>query len=106
MATRHKYYLLMYDITNASALQKTGKLLEQNGYIRINYSVWLGLYNPLRIAGLNEKLNSLLDNPVAKGSIMYVIPVGRNELIKMRAINNRKPKELDFWIGEQKTMFF
>jgi CRISPR-associated endonuclease Cas2 len=106
MATRHKYFILMYDITQASALQKTGKLLEQNGYVRINYSVWLGYFNPLQMDELKNKLNMLLDSVQAKGSVLYVIPIGRNELVKMRDIYNKKPKELAYWIGEQKTMFF
>jgi CRISPR-associated endonuclease Cas2 len=106
MKPEHIYFLVMYDITHPKTLQKINTMLKQWGLERINYSVWLGWANPLKQAELKEKLKTMLKAPETKGSLFYVLPVGKREMLKMRNINGRKPKELGYWLGNQATIFF
>lgn len=106
MKPEHTFFLVMYDITHAKTLQKINILLKQSGLERVNYSVWLGWTNPLKQDALKEKLKKMLETPETKGSLFYVLPVGKNEMVKMRGINGRKPKELDYWLGDKPTLFF
>ncbi len=106
MKPEHTFYIVMYDITHSKALQKTNKLLRQAGLERVNYSVWIGWQNPANIPALKESLKELLKPKQAKGSVFYILPVSKKNLEKMRNINGRKPKELDYWMGERLTMFF
>jgi CRISPR-associated endonuclease Cas2 len=95
----------MYDITHPRTLQKVSKLLIQSGMERVNYSVWLGWINPVKQPVLKEKLLQLLTSEKASGSLFYVLPVSHKDVKKMKSIAGRKPKELDYWLGEKQTMF-
>lgn len=106
MKAEHVFFMVMYDITHARALQKMNILLKQSGLERVNYSVWLGWANPLKQPELREKLKLLLQTPETKGSLFYVLPISKREMVKMRGINGRKPKELDYWLGDEPTLFF
>lgn len=106
MKPENTYFVVMYDITYPKSLQKVNVLLKETGLERVNYSVWVGWVNPLKIPELKEKLKRLLKKPEAIGSLFYVLPVSRSDLKKMRGLNGRKPKELNYWLGEESTLFF
>ncbi len=106
MKTEDNCFLVMYDITHPKTLQKVSKLLLKSGMERVNYSVWVGWVNPARQTGLKETLTELISSDLAKGSLFYILPVTTNTIKKMRCLNGRKPKELDFWVGEKRSMFF
>jgi len=55
--------LIMYDITHEKTLQKVAKLLQQNGFERINYSVWLGWDDLKNLPILKNELQRLLRLP-------------------------------------------
>lgn len=99
------YYLAMYDITHDRTLQKVAKKLQQNGFERVNYSVWLGWVNPLQAGNLKKELQTLLRSEQAKGSILYVVPLTPATLGKMRNITGHKPAELDYWLGKTQNLF-
>jgi len=99
------FFLVMYDITHPRTLQKVSKILIQLGLERVNYSVWLGWTNPTKDPALKEKLVKLITSDKALGSLLYVLPIARKDVKRMRSINGRKPKELDYWLGEKRTMF-
>jgi CRISPR-associated endonuclease Cas2 len=105
MKPENTFYVVMYDITHSATLQKVGKLLVKAGFERINYSVWLGWADPVRQPLLKDELVKLLQRSVAKGSVFYILPVSKKEVKRMRGINGRKPRELDYWMGERRTMF-
>ncbi len=105
MNKQTNYYLLMYDITHDRTLQKVAKKLQQNGFERVNYSVWLGWANPLLAGTLKKELQTLMRNELAKGSKLYVIPLTPASLGKMRNITGHKPHELDYWLGKQQNLF-
>lgn len=96
----------MYDITHDKTLQKVARQLEQHGYERINYSVWTGIHDPLKNSVLRIKLLTLLDNPLAKGSKMYYLPLTLKDFAKMRSFDGKDLKDMEYWIGEKRTEFF
>ena len=100
------FYILMYDITHDRTLQKVARNLEQNGYIRLNYSVWFGWFDPAKNLVLKQKLKELLKNPLAKGSRLYVLPIPAKDFEKIRHHDERKLKDLDYWTGDRATEFF
>jgi CRISPR-associated endonuclease Cas2 len=106
MTTESGYYVVMYDITHPGTLQKVAKILVQCGMERLNYSVWLGWVNPARQPALKEKLVKLVTADKAAGSLFYILPVALKDVKRMRTITGRKPKELDYWLGEKHTLFF
>ena len=106
MKTEKTLNLLMYDITHDRTLQKVAKLLEQNGFERMNYSVWLGWDELKNLPLLHQKLQELLRNPKAKGSRLYTMPLKPHTVKAIRSITGHKPPELDYWLGEQRNLFF
>lgn len=106
MATKSSHYIVMYDITHPRTLQKIAKILVQCGMERINLSVWLGWVNPAKQPELKERLTKLMTNEKAKGSVLYILPVAQKDIRQMRSITGRKPRELDYWLGEKTTLFF
>jgi CRISPR-associated endonuclease Cas2 len=98
--------LIMYDITHDKTLQKVAKLLQQNGFERINYSVWLGWDDLKSLPLLKNELQRLLRQPEAEGSRLYTMPVKPHTLKAMRSITGHKPAELDYWLGEVQNIFF
>lgn len=99
-------FIVMYDITDGRTLQKVAKEMERHGFERINYSVWLGLTNPAKDAGLKTRICELLKKPEAKNSKVYFFPIAHSSLAKMRTIDGKKPEDLDYWLMQRKTMFF
>jgi CRISPR-associated endonuclease Cas2 len=100
------YYILMYDITSEKILQKVARNLEQHGYIRLNYSVWFGWNDPAKNPILKKKLLGLLEDPLAKGSRLYFLPVNEKDFRMIRRHNGKKIDELDYWMGDRATQFF
>ena len=106
MKSETGFYIVMYDITHPRTLQKVSKILLQCGMERINYSVWLGWVDLAKQPELKEKLSKLVTADCAVGSLFYILPVAAKDVKRMRTITGRKPKELDYWLGEKKTLFF
>ncbi len=100
------FFLVMYDITCSKALQKIGKILLKEGFERINYSVWVGWINPAKKNDLKVKLSKMLDDDKAKGSLFYILPITKNTIKHIRCLNGRKPRELDYWMGEKREIFY
>lgn len=100
------FYLIMYDITHDRTLQKVAKKLQQNGFERLNYSVWLGWMNPLESSPLKKDLQSLLKTEAAKGSRMYILPLKPSTIGKIKSITGHKPSELEYWMGRKQNLFF
>ena len=69
-------------------------------------SVWLGWVNPAKQPVLKEQLVKLMTDDCAAGSLLYILPVAQKDIKLMRTITGRKPKELDYWLGEKNTLFF
>jgi CRISPR-associated endonuclease Cas2 len=106
MKTHERHYLIMYDITEPKTLGKIGKLMISEGMERVNYSVWIGWINPIKKPDLKAKLDRLLGDIKTKGSVFYILPLGHATLKQMRCLNRRKPKNLEYWLGEKREAFF
>ncbi|MCX6278551.1 MAG: CRISPR-associated endonuclease Cas2 [Bacteroidetes bacterium] len=106
MRQARTFYILMYDITHDRTLQKVARNLEQCGYLRLNYSVWFGWFDPNKNPEFRNKLKELLKNPLAKGSRFYVLPIAAKDFEKIRHHDGRKLKDLDYWTGDRATEFF
>lgn len=76
------------------------------GLEKVNYSVWLGSVNSAKQPALKEKFVKLINDERAAGSLFYIFPVAQKDVKRMRTITGRKPKELDYWLGEKHTLFF
>jgi len=96
----------MYDITHDRTLQRVARLMEQQGYERVNYSVWYGLRNPSENLVLKEKLKTWLTAEVAKGSRMYFLPIKTKDMEKMRTYDGKPIEQMDYWLGRINTAFF
>jgi len=99
-----KLYLVMYDITHKKSLQKIAKVLQKEGFVRINYSVWLGWESPISNRQLNQKITHLLGVAKARGSRLYILPLTLNLVKKIKTSNGAKPKDLDYWVGEKQLL--
>jgi CRISPR-associated endonuclease Cas2 len=99
------FYLVMYDITHPKSLQKVAKVMLKTGFVRINKSVWLGNTHPVTSPEVHEKLEKLLEIPESKGSLYYILPVGKATVKKIMDWKGKKPKQLDYWVGERHTQF-
>jgi len=106
MKTPVTVHLLMYDITHEQTLRKVAKLLQQHGYERINYSVWLGWHHPGANTELFAGMREMLRQKEAKGSRMYHLAMSLSGFKKIKSISGRKPPLLAYWTGEQKIRFF
>jgi CRISPR-associated endonuclease Cas2 len=106
MKSETGYFLVMYDINHPRTLQKVSKVLVKSGMERVNYSVFIGWVDPAKQPALKEKLVKLMTAGCAAGSLFYILPVAQKDIKRIRTITGRKPKELDYWLGEKNTLFF
>jgi len=95
-------YLVLYDISNDSLRTKIAGRLVAAGYERIQLSVFLGIWNPKDNTTLWSELQSWLAQD--KTSKLFVIPMTKNGLRKMQILGDFKP-DIDYWVGEQHTLF-
>ena len=99
-------FVVMYDVTDPKILQKIAKLLQQYGYERMNFSVWLGWNSLDNNFLLKKSIQSLLAKPEAKNSRFYHFSISLQTLARIRTINGKPPCELDYWLSRRQTMFF
>lgn len=99
------FYIVMYDITDPNVLQKVATILTKEGLERMNYSIWIGSFHPAKRECMKERILELLRLPEAQDSKLFVLPIKRSDLKRMRSLNGRKPENLDYWLGDLKTMF-
>lgn len=96
-------YLLLYDISTNSIRTKVAKLLIQEGFERMQFSVYTGLENPYKNTYLWNKLSQLLqEEPTAK---LYVIKLTKNNLKNMKIIGIFE-QDIDYLIGEKRSLTF
>jgi len=96
-------YLLLYDISKNSIRTKVAKLLIEEGFERMQFSIYTGLENPYKNTYLWNKLSKLLKpEPTAK---LYVINLSKNNLKNMKIIGTFD-QDLDYLIGEKRSLTF
>ena len=93
-------YLILYDITETPIRTKVAKLLEKEGYERLQFSVFTAPYNPEKNK-LWSKLQFLLkDTPNNK---IYCIKIGKESFYKMKIIGNFA-LDLTYLAGEKRSL--
>jgi CRISPR-associated protein Cas2 len=96
-------YLITYDLTDDRARTKVAKLLEGHGYERLQYSVFCGLEDPQRLAGLWAQLTSLCTAPTAGATArLCVLRVPVGHFRQMQCLG--QPPDLDYLTGHQHTL--
>ena len=77
-------YLVFYDISNNKIRTKVAARLIEEGYERIQLSVFIGTWNPSKNGDLWEELNTRIEeDPDAK---LYVLAVSENSFKNMMTI--------------------
>ncbi len=101
-------YLIAYDISEDHIRNKVAKLLNREGYERIQYSLFAGPDDPKKNVGLWSKLTQLNEqeekNQQAKAYKVFVIPVPTKHLMSMEIIGD-VGIDLDYITGTKSTMF-
>jgi len=96
-------YLVFYDIKNDRIRTKTADALEQYGYERIQYSVFLGLENPRSLPALWNKLQTLIKIEEFPDDRVYVLRLRKSYFRNMKIIG-KLAVDLDYLLGEQHTL--
>jgi len=93
-------HLILYNISKNFVRQKVSKLLEKEGYDRIQLSVFAGMHSPKSNTALWTKLNTYCQGNT---SHLLVIAVGNNHFKSMLTIGSPS-WDMDYITGEQKAL--
>ena len=93
-------YLILYDITETSIRTKVAKLLEREGFERIQFSVFIAHINP-KYFSIWKKLTALLkDTPNNK---IYSIKINKENFYNMKIIGNLN-HDLEYLSGDKSSL--
>jgi CRISPR-associated endonuclease Cas2 len=101
MTQKRLLYLICYDITENRGRKKTADLLIQNGYERLQYSVFIGVHHPGKLKGLWQKLQQ----NIKENDKLIVINIHKKAFLKMKKIGIL-PFDKNYLAGEKNTLFF
>jgi len=94
-------YLLFYDISANSLRTKVSKLLQHEGFERLQLSVYTSIHNPKKNIELWKKINKLLsDEPTAK---LYVVSLSKTRFRNMQIIGKLNI-DIDYLLGEKRSL--
>jgi len=97
-------YLIVYDITANKLRKKVADVLQAEGFERIQYSVFVGKYDPRQ----NEKLWKVLEkagNTTEQGSVkIFVIPMLKYHFQRMLMLGSALP-DVQYLSGDKHTLF-
>ncbi len=95
-------YLVFYDISNNKIRTKVAARLIQEGYDRIQLSVFVGIKNPKQNTVLWEELNTkMAEDSEAK---LYVLSISENNFKNMLTIG-RSDYDIDYLTGNKHSLF-
>lgn len=100
---KENFYLVFYDITEDKPRNKVAKLLEQNGFERIQYSVFCGLHHPAGNPKLWQALCRLVELADSPGDKIYVLAVSKKSFRNMK-IAGKFGQDMDYLLGEKLTL--
>lgn len=95
-------YLILYDITSNTLRNKVSKLLVQEGYERIQFSVFVGGLNPHKNGVWTKIKNYMKDG---KTDNIMCIKLNATNFLNMKILGNFT-KDLDDIIGNNFTKIF
>ena len=92
-------YLIFYDITSNSIRNKVAKILIQEGYERLQLSVFLGLEN-ISMTVSNQLAEILKPEPEAK---FYIIPLPKSSIKNIKYIG-KMSLDIDYLTGDKDSL--
>ena len=93
-------YLILYDITETPIRSKVVRLLEKEGYERIQYSVFIAPFNPSKNK-LWKKLQLLLkETPINK---IFCLEIPKENFYKIKTIGNFD-FDLEYMTGDKSSL--
>jgi CRISPR-associated endonuclease Cas2 len=96
-------YLLFYDITTDSIRNRVAKLLIDEGFERLQFSVYTAIEDPKNNSVLWNKLKHLLaSESTAK---LYVIAITKNNFRNIKIIGNFD-HDIDYLLGDKRSLTF
>jgi CRISPR-associated endonuclease Cas2 len=102
---KENLYLVFYDITDDKPRNKAAQLLEQSGFVRIQYSVFCGLRHPAGHPVLWKNLQKLIEKAARPGDKLYVLAVNKKNFRNMK-IAGTFELDMAYLLGEKLTLIF
>ncbi len=93
-------YLIFYDISETPIRTKIAKLLEREGYERLQYSVFTAPYNPHKTKLWNKLQDLLKETPDNK---IYCLKIGKKNFYNIKIIGNFA-LDLTYLTGEKRSL--
>ena len=94
-------YLLCYDIPTDSIRTKIAKRLIQEGFERIQKSVYITTSNPENNTALWKMLTTIINKE--KEAIIFIIPLTRNNFRSLKKIGTFD-LDIDYLLGEKRSL--
>jgi len=95
-------YLIFYDISDNKLRKKVSDLLLQEGYERLQRSVFLSMDTPVKNKKLIETINKITQTEKERN--ICILPVAVSNVKKMQIIG-KHDWDIDYIIGSVKSFF-
>lgn len=95
-------HLIFYDISNSRARTKVAQKLTDLGYIRLQYSVFIGLDSPRKMPNLWKYMHQLITPDEDK---IYTIQVSEAHFMGMDMLG-KADWDMDYLSGNKDSVFF
>jgi CRISPR-associated endonuclease Cas2 len=95
-------FLVTYDISNDKKRNKIAKLLEQNGYERIQYSVFTGITSPRNNLELWKQLQKIADTGICPENKILSFAVPQTTFLAMKTIGTFNA-DMEYLLGIKHT---
>jgi CRISPR-associated endonuclease Cas2 len=102
---KENFYLIFYDVSANAIRNKIAKLLLQNGFERIQYSVFCGLHHPGNDEKLWQQIKALIEREDSEGDKVYVLAVSKKNFRNMK-IAGTFTGDMEYLLGEKLTLYF
>ena len=93
-------YLILYDISETAIRTKIVRLLEKEGYERIQYSVFIAPFNPAKNK-LWDKMQVLLAK--TPSNKIFCLKIAKENFYKIKTIGNFE-FDLDYLSGDKSSL--
>ena len=94
-------YLLLYDISDDKIRTKVSKILVEEGYERIQFSVFIGNRDPKQVLGLWNRIKLIMSKE--EDAKLYVFKLNENNFKNMDIIG-KFDYDFDYILGEKKSL--
>ncbi|MGB5026358.1 MAG: CRISPR-associated endonuclease Cas2 [Saprospiraceae bacterium] len=99
------YRMILYDINDNVLRTKLSKILEQEGLIRVQMSVFVGMVEDTKLAVLESRLQNKIHDKLDKQDKILILDLSFNHLDQAKWVGD-KPMEIDEILGKVNELFF